>query len=55
MSGPGAYLSPGITVSNAGTYFWRDSYSGDANNLPSTSPCGTELTTISGNTPGVDP
>ena len=38
-----------------GTYYWLVSYSGDANNLPSTSPCGKEQTTISGNTPGVDP
>jgi hypothetical protein len=37
------------------TFYWLVSYSGDANNLPSTSPCGTEQTTISGNTPGVDP
>jgi hypothetical protein len=43
------------TLSANGTYFWLVSYSGDANNLPSTSPCGTERTTISGNTPGVDP
>jgi hypothetical protein len=38
-----------------GTYYWLVSYDGDANNRPSTSPCGTEQTTISGNTPGVDP
>jgi hypothetical protein len=43
------------TLSANGTYYWLVSYSGDANNLPSTSPCGTEQTTISGNTPGVDP
>jgi hypothetical protein len=43
------------TVNANGTYLWLVSYSGDANNSPSTSPCGTEQTTISGNTPGVDP
>jgi hypothetical protein len=43
------------TLSANGTYFWLVSYSGDANNLPSTSACGTEQTSISGNTPGVDP
>jgi hypothetical protein len=43
------------TLNTNGTYYWLVSYSGDANNQPSTSPCGTEQTTISGNTAGVDP
>jgi hypothetical protein len=43
------------TVNANGTYYWPVSYSGDANNSPSTSPCGTEQTTLSVNTPGVDP
>lgn len=43
------------TVDANGTYYWLVSYSGDVNNLPSTSPCGAEQTTISGNTPGIDP
>ena len=47
--------SPSLTLTNNGTYNWLVSYSGDANNLPSTSPCGTENTTISGNTPGIVP
>src|SRR5881396_2872325 len=38
-----------------GTYKWVVTYNGDANNSPSTSPCGTEFTTLGGNTPGVDP
>jgi hypothetical protein len=42
-------------TNTSATFYWLVSYSGDANNLPSTSPCGTEQTTISGNTPGVDP
>jgi uncharacterized repeat protein (TIGR01451 family) len=32
VNGNGQYTSPAITVQNVGTYFWRDSYSGDANN-----------------------
>jgi hypothetical protein len=44
---------PKVTAN--GTYYWLVSYSGDANNEPSTSPCGTEQTTIAGNTSGVDP
>ena len=32
VSGNGAYPSPAITVSAAGTYYWRDSYGGDGNN-----------------------
>jgi hypothetical protein len=30
-----------VTLSTAGTYYWRASYSGDAGNGPSTSACGT--------------
>jgi hypothetical protein len=30
-----------VTLSTAGTYYWQASYSGDANNGPSTSTCGT--------------
>ena len=30
-----------VTLSTAGTYYWQASYSGDANNGPSTSACGT--------------
>jgi hypothetical protein len=30
-----------VTLSTAGTYYWQASYSGDANNEPSTSTCGT--------------
>jgi hypothetical protein len=38
-----------------GSYFWLVSYLGEGNFSPSSSPCGTEQLTISGNTPGVDP
>jgi hypothetical protein len=43
------------TLTANGTYKWLVSYSGDANNQPSTSACGTEQTTIAGNTTGVIP
>ena len=33
-------LTP-VTLSTPGTYYWQASYSGDANNAPSTSTCGT--------------
>jgi hypothetical protein len=36
----------------AGTYYWLVTYSGDANNTGSTSPCGTEQTTINDNAGG---
>ncbi len=31
-----------------GTYYWEASYSGDANNLPSSSACGSEVLTVAG-------
>jgi hypothetical protein len=41
VSGDGSYTSPPITLAKTGPYFWRDSYSGDANNLPVLpTPCG---------------
>jgi hypothetical protein len=48
-----AVQPPALTTS--GTYYWLVSYSGDVNNLPSTSACGSEQTTVAGNTPGVAP
>ena len=42
-------------VNTNGTYYWLVSYSGDANNLASTSACGAEQTTITGNAPGIVP
>jgi hypothetical protein len=38
-----------------GTYNWLVSYSGDGSFAPATSPCGTESTTVSGNSPGIAP
>jgi hypothetical protein len=53
----GVATTPTTTLKDNGTYYWLASYSGDDNNLPSSSTCGNsgELTTISGNTPGIDP
>jgi hypothetical protein len=50
-----AHVDDTTPLSANATYSWLVTYNGDANNAPSTSPCGTEQTTISGNTPGVDP
>jgi hypothetical protein len=35
-----------VTLTTPGTYYWQASYSGDANNAPSTSTCGTEVETV---------
>ena len=64
-SGPVALVNGVASTDNApngkpptlkldGTYYWLVTYSGDANNESSTK-CGVEQTTISGNTPGIDP
>lgn len=45
------------TLNANGSYYWQVSYTPAAGSIftASSSPCGTEQTTISGNTPGVDP
>ena len=35
-----------VTLSNAGTYYWQATYSGDSSNLTSTSTCGAEIETV---------
>ena len=40
-------MATGIAVTNAGTYYWTVSYSGDEFNAPFTTACGSESTTIS--------
>jgi hypothetical protein len=35
-----------VALTAAGTYYWQASYSGDANNLSSTSTCGAEVETV---------
>ena len=49
------YLDNGFPTGAFSRALWVVTYNGDANNSPSTSPCGTEFTTLGGNTPGVDP
>jgi hypothetical protein len=50
-SGDGTYNPPaGYTPAQAGTYWWYGSYGGDANNLDSTSTCGSGMaSTVVGN------
>jgi hypothetical protein len=40
--------SNGVTFNSAGTFYWQASYSGDANNAPSTSTCTSEQLTVIG-------
>jgi uncharacterized repeat protein (TIGR01451 family) len=50
VNGNGAYKSPIVEkryITQAGTYHWTASYSGDANNSPATSPCADAPVTIS--------
>jgi hypothetical protein len=45
-AGNAAASAPVATALTPGTYFWQDSYSGNATNLPSVSSCGSEVLTI---------
>lgn len=51
----GVAHSGAVTVNANGTYYWLVSYSGDGVFGPNAGTCGAESTTVSGNTPGVDP
>ena len=54
VSGNGGYTTPtGATPSQAGTYWWTASYSGDTSNNPAATGCGDESVTISKASPGV--
>lgn len=45
VSGDGPYVSPPVTPSQVGNYFWEDQYTGDANNNTSAlTACGEEFT-----------
>jgi uncharacterized protein YjbI with pentapeptide repeats len=46
VSGDGTYTSPSFTPTQAGTYYWAASYSGDVNNNPAAIKCGDEPVTI---------
>jgi hypothetical protein len=49
LSGGNASSGP-VTVGAAGTYNWTATYSGDANNRPVTSPCGSEKVVVTSQT-----
>ena len=40
-----------VTLDNAGTYYWQDSYSGDTYNSSSTSSCSSEIETVTAKPP----
>ncbi len=46
VNGNGVYVSAPFTPPGFGTYYWMASYSGDANNNPSTDPCGASGETL---------
>jgi len=46
----GSALSGPVTVGAAGTYYWMATYSGDTNNRPATSPCGSEMVLVTSQT-----
>ena len=48
VSGDGAYPSPSFTPTQAGTYWWTASYTGDAGNTPAATGCGDQSVTITG-------
>ena len=47
ITSPGVMpASAPVSLSQPGTYYWQATYSGDDLNLPSTSPCGSEIETV---------
>jgi hypothetical protein len=53
VTGDGSYPSPSFTPSQAGTYWWIASYTGDANNTPAATRCGDESVTINQASPAI--
>jgi hypothetical protein len=53
VSGDGSYTSPPFTPTQAGTYWWAASYSGDAGNNPAASGCDQESVTVSKASPAI--
>ena len=55
VNGNGDYNSGDFTPTTAGSYYWTASYSGDANNLPSSEACGSqgETSTLIKRTTGI--
>ena len=48
-NGNGSYISPAVVVTQAGTYTWVATYSGDDNNESATHACGLEPETVTVN------
>jgi hypothetical protein len=54
VSGNGTYSSPAVTATVPGTYLWRVSYSGDANNNPApATACGSESVVVTKASPTI--
>jgi hypothetical protein len=53
VSGNGNYVSPAFTPSQAGTYYWTASYSGDTGNNPAVTGCASDPVTIGQLSPGM--
>jgi uncharacterized repeat protein (TIGR01451 family) len=54
VSGNGPFETPnGVTVQNAGTYYWVASFSGDSNNKSATSGCADEPVVVNPNQPKI--
>jgi len=54
VTGNGTYTTPtGATPAQAGTYSWTAAYTGDANNTPAATACGTDTVTITKATPAI--
>jgi hypothetical protein len=47
IDGDGSYPSDAFTMTAAGAYSWVVTYAGDADNLPASSPCGSEVVNVS--------
>ncbi|MGD0314242.1 MAG: hypothetical protein ABSC90_17455, partial [Acidimicrobiales bacterium] len=45
------FISDAVTLTTPGTYYWQAYFSGDANNGPSLSPCGSEVETVTAGAP----
>ena len=53
VNGPGTYGPVSTTVTQAGTYWWMATYSGDTNNQEASSTCGDEQTVVAKASPAI--
>jgi hypothetical protein len=53
VSGDGSYTSPSFTPAQPGSYWWIASYSGDTNNNPAATTCGSQSVTINAASPAI--